>query len=524
MQLSLAEPPTSSIATLQTAQRQRDWLLFLLIFITGLGLAPLVIWAGVHFGYGTTLGILVAILIAAGVVWWPLVGFYLVAGAAVLVELEPLAQGTTPTPIFTDTLPLFYWPPGSPLEGFFERPIGLLILFTFLVILCRRFATRQRLWQGGAFLWPFVFFLLCVAGGVLHGLLTGGDPKIIVVEVRSFWYWFVAYLLACNLVSQTRHLRAFFWLVIVSAGVKAIQGIYIFIVYLRGQLPQVSLMSHEESYFFLSEILLAILLCLLYRSRPQLYAALLVLPLVLFTLVVNQRRTDYLAFLVGVAVLWLFLFIIKPALRTRLLTSAIVLAVLGAGYVALFANSKTTLGIPAHAVVSVFQPGPQHADSNLYRSSENTDLLYTTEQSPLFGLGFGKPFLQPVPLANISSLDLYYLYIPHNTILWVLMRLGAIGFLALWYLLGAIIIRGWKAVLRLRHPYLRLTALYIVGATLMEIVVAWGDQQLYDYRNVIYLGLLAGILVKLPALERQEQAQAPGQASIRQMTPRSPRA
>ena len=38
--------------------------------------------------------------------------------------------------------------------------------------------------------------------------------------------------------------------------------------------------------------------------------------------------------------------------------------------------------------------------------------------------------------------------------------------------------------------------------TVMEIIVAYADYQLFFYRNVIYIGLLAGILMRLPDLDK----------------------
>ena len=121
------------------------------------------------------------------------------------------------------------------------------------------------------------------------------------------------------------------------------------------------------------------------------------------------------------------------------------------------------------------------------------------------GLGFGKPFLEPILLPDISGLDIYYLYIPHNTIYWIWMRLGPIGYLALWYLFGAIIVRGCIIVRNLKDKYLQLVAIYIVAMIIMEIIVAFADYQLSFYRNVIYVGMLAGILVKLPTLKTKEE-------------------
>jgi hypothetical protein len=44
--------------------------------------------------------------------------------------------------------------------------------------------------------------------------------------------------------------------------------------------------------------------------------------------------------------------------------------------------------------------------------------------------------------------------------------------------------------------------------TVAEIVVAFADYQLFFYRNVIYIGLLAGILMKLPEVEKNDEAEA----------------
>jgi hypothetical protein len=84
------------------------------------------------------------------------------------------------------------------------------------------------------------------------------------------------------------------------------------------------------------------------------------------------------------------------------------------------------------------------------------------------------------------------------------MRLGAIGFFALWYLFGTIIVRGCLIARKLKDQYLQLVAIYIIGVTFMEIIVAIADYQLFLYRNVLFLGLMAGVLMKLPALYKNE--------------------
>jgi hypothetical protein len=337
-------------------------------------------------------------------------------------------------------------------------------------------------------------------------LTSGGDLKITVVEVRPFWYFFLAYLLAYNVVTHKRHLRVFFWLVLASAGVKALQGVFVFLVYLHGQVPANNLLSHEESYFFASAIVLFILLSLYHRDRPQWRLGLFSMPLVAFALVANQRRADYIALLAALAIIWLFLFCLKPRLRVRLAAGLLICVALGAGYIAAFTKVGGWIGAPARGIVSLFQPVPDDytkADSNAYRVAEDTDLKTTALQYPVFGMGFGKKFLQPVPLTDLSTLDPNYVYIPHNTIYWVWMRLGGVGFFVFWYLLGSAIVRGGLLARRLRDPYVQQAAIYIVACIVMEIIVAFADYQLFDFRTIIYAGLLMGLLMKLPALAGQ---------------------
>ncbi len=497
MQPSLSYKTMHTASTLLMSQKRSDTLLFIVIFVTALGTTPLLILAGASVGFSVVLGIIASLAIAISIVRWPVIGFFVIAGCVVLVEQEAL-----PTPIFTDRLYVFYWPPRF--TGLVERPIGFLLLFILLIYVCHHLVKRQRLLRGGPLFLPFMFYLLCVAVGVIHGMTSGGDFKTIVLEVRPFWYTFVSYILAYNLISQKQHIRYFLWMLIIGAAIKGLQGFYIYLILFHASLTgHNEIMAHEESFFFVALILLVMLFGLHYRYRPQFYTALLVLPCVLIAMIANQRRADYIALLVGMAVAWALIFMVKPQARKWLLTCMLIFVALGGAYVAAFWHSSGSFSEPARAVVSFFHPDPRDAASNLYRLIENYDLKFTEHQNPLLGMGFGKQFLQPITLPNILSLDPYYLYIPHNTIYWVWMRLGPIGFLAFWNLIGTIVVRGGIIIRRLQDRYLQLVAIYIVAITFMEVIVAYADYQLFFYRNVIYLGLLVGILMKLPELDQK---------------------
>src|SRR5579883_173713 len=505
---------------LEHARRRRERLWLLGICGVLLFLTPLVVLGVLNVGVGLFVALPVILVLLIVIARWPQVGFFVMTACVVFIDQAPQL-----VPIFTDKLYVYFWPPL--LEGLIERPIGFLFLFILFVLLCRHAVKRQTLLRGGGLILPFALFMLCVVVAAVYGYLTGGTLKIIVVEIRPFVYFFESYLLAYNLVTQKSQVRGFFWLVIVGSLVKALQGIYIYIR-LHGQTGSDSLMSYEESFFFIGMLLFLMLLCVHYRWRRQLVVALCAFPIVLVTLVLNDRRADYVALLLALGAVWALMFVMRPQARLLLGTIAVLAVLVLGGYVALFANSTSAFGKPAHGIIAVFHPSStdiRDIDSNQYRIIENFDLKYTIAHENFFvGMGFGKAYFEPIPLTtifrDIGTADQYYNYVPHNNIYWVWMRFGAIGFLIFWYLFGSIIVRGSLIARQLRDPYLQIAAMYVVGMTIAEIVVAFADYQLFFYRNVIYIGLLAGILMKLPEIEKKSQAEE-GNAQVLEQRSRS---
>src|SRR5260370_5210101 len=217
-------------STSQMPNKRGYALFFIVMFITALICIPLLVMAGANVGYNTILVGIVVVVAVIAIMLSPIVGFYIVALNALIIEEEPIF-----TPIGTDRVNIFYWP--SAYAGLIERPIGFLILFVFFVIIYRRFTSRQPLLEGGALLVPFLLFLLCLVIGIVHGITTGGDFKIIVLEIRPFWYIFVSYLLAYNLITHKAHVRLLFWFMILGPAFKGIHDVYIYLGVFLGHLP-----------------------------------------------------------------------------------------------------------------------------------------------------------------------------------------------------------------------------------------------------------------------------------------------
>src|SRR5437763_2297858 len=148
MQSSIAPRSVNSVDDLHLAQKRSDKRLFILIFAIAFCLTPLLALAGGLIGFSTVLGLSVVLVVIVLIARWPIIGFYVVAGCALLIEQEPLVlNGVTAYNLY-----VFYWP--TRYAGLIERPIGFLLLFIFLVVLCQRLVRRQGLLQGGKIFLP----------------------------------------------------------------------------------------------------------------------------------------------------------------------------------------------------------------------------------------------------------------------------------------------------------------------------------------------------------------------------------
>jgi len=490
-----------SVKRLTKAGKQYErWLYTVLLGLT-VGATPLMAFTQSQLGFGLALGLLLVASVIVLMARWPVLGFFVLASCAVVVE-----QDLLPYPIFTDHLYVFYWP--TQLQGLPERPIGFVLIFVLLLVIVRRVAGRAGApLRVGPLIVPFLFLIACVVIGVAHGLSSGGSFRIIVLEVRPFWYLFLNYLLAYNLITEKWHVIGFLWVTVLGTFIKALQGVYIVMGPLGGHISgQNEIMAHEQSFFFVLVLLIIVMSLLLQRLRGLMWVALISTPFLIIALLANNRRADYAAFLIGALAAWLMAIAMRPDTRKTLIAALIICALIFGAYVLAFQHSTGSFAEPAHAVMSIIKPSAsdlRDQSSNLYRYIEDFDLKYTEKQSPILGYGFGREFLQPMVLPNIISLDPYYLYIPHNTILWVWMRLGPIGYAALFYLVGAFVVRSGILARTLRDRDLQYVAIFGVAVMFIELPLAYGDYQLFFYRNIFYLGLLMGMLMRLPDIDKK---------------------
>lgn len=346
---------------------------------------------------------------------------------------------------------------------------------------------------------PFLLFAGSLIFSFVYGMRGGGDFLIALWEVRALIYLCLLYLIVPQIITTREQLTTLVWIFIIGISFKALQGVGRFVQLGFTTGGYQVLTNHEDPVFAVTLFILLLgLLVFRVRNRQLFWLFVLLLPLLL-GFYVAQRRATYASLMVAISAFILLL----PLLERRLFLKFFLPALAGIlFYGALFWNSSATIGTPVQMVKSgIVKPDAEtnYRDyhSNLYRDYENYNLAKTAVNNPIFGTGFGKRYEQPIPLVNIRFplRD----YIPHNQIIWVLVKTGTIGFFAFWFFFNAFVARGTLILNRLEDPYLKAVIIFVLIAVINQMVVSFFDLQLTYYRNMIYLGSLMGLL---PAIER----------------------
>ena len=449
----------------------------------------------------------VAILLVAAVLlpWWaarPIRGLYLLLGAALLFEIFPLEFPDS----FTDNSAFFLNLNNSKasagLDGLPITPaeIVMVLAVTIWVLAGRRSGELQK--PRPLLLAAYAAYIAVVVGAELRGLLSGGDFNTSLWELRPQVYGFILFLLAASLVRERRHLLTLGAIFFAAVGVKAILGFYRYFVTLGGNLgTRESVLAHEESYFLGMFLIGTIAVLIWYRKWRVAIPLLLLSPIVAVVEVENRRRVGILALWIGLVIIVALAIRFEASLRKALVPLTAAAAIVIVGFFATYWNHNYgTIGQIVRPVSSLFSPDQRDAQSNAYRDAENANILISYQSSPVIGMGFGRPMIYVYPMADISSIYPLWNIIPHNTLLWIGMRMGTLGFIVWWALLGMALLNATRQMRTRADPLIRGVAAFAVVAIVAELMVGWGDLQLENYRNMIFLGAMLGIIDALPRI------------------------
>ena len=470
---------------------------------------------GVNATYPMLTGAAIGLALLLPIIWnRPSLGVYLLMGGAAVFEAFPLG--------FPDSITdeaVFFQPfssQGAP-ESVIVSVAEILMVFTLATVILRRIAEGRKPLEPGPMFWAVGFYTVMVGYGLLYGVGTGGNWSAALWEARGQIYLFVVYLLVVNTIYERRQVNRLFWVFLAGVAVKGLLGTWRFLVTLEGDLDRVlvasrnanSLLSHEESYLFALFLLFGLALFLFRGHRGQLLFVLMASAPVLVAFAANQRRSGSLALMLGILLVVLLAYLLARSRRKAIVTVAITFIMVVPIYMAITWNVTSIVAEPTRAVKSLIQPGERDASSNTYREIEALNLKYNIQIDPIKGRGYGKPIIFYVPLPDISNLFYWWDMIPHNTLLWVWMRLGSVGFAAFWFFIGRAIVGSIMATKQSRDPYLQSVGVFTVAALITWVLMAMVDMGLVDFRETVLMGVLIGLTSRIPQMEQAYVAGKP---------------
>ena len=441
-----------------------------------------------------------ALLIPIAIWKWDEAGVIVVLAVATLVEQIPYTVGPGVPGAFTQNIPLFHSITQGSGVNLFEVLLGL-ILLTWVM----KGALRGSLRLPHSSLSRSVgALLLIVLVGFGVGLSHGGSFRWAIWEVRPWIYLGAMFWLSASLIQTRRALRAVLWTFVLGSGFKALQGLKIWFAARHLTPRPEAILAHEEAFFFGLFIFLTLGLWIFDQRGALRNTATALLPVVLLANLANSRRNAWAILALGLVAMIVIAYRALPHRRRMLRRLGVVLLIGSALYFPAFWNNDSTAGQPARAIHSAIAPDPRDASSDLYRTQEDANLLFNIRRSNDLGTGFGVPIDYALPIANIRNIDPMIVYIPHNGVLYIWMRLGIVGELAFLMMIAAAILRAVQLT-RVADKELALIGTFAVSAVIAYLVQGYNDMGFTWFRIALGMGVVLGITEAALRIARSER-------------------
>lgn len=189
----------------------------------------------------------------------------------------------------------------------------------------------------------------------------------------------------------------------------------------------------------------------------------------------------------------------KRVLRWALVGLPVLLFYVGAGW-----GSSSALFKPVQALRSMADAKTD--SSTRYRVIENYNLIQGFVASPVIGSGFGHPYPLAVPIDDISRDFALYRYIPHNSVLFLLMAGGVLGALALLSPLMVALYFAAAAFHARVDPGSRALALMSQAGIVAFLCQCFGDMGTQSWSTVFIAACSVACAMRLAVVQRAAPA------------------
>ena len=264
------------------------------------------------------------------------------------------------------------------------------------------------------------------------GLVRGGSAYQAYYQLWRFLTALLVGLLVTSVMRTSRDLKALGLTVLAAAVVRGTLAIYFYWAHARGKIDPLPphMTTHDDSLLFVAGLVIILSWALARANLTAWLAAALVSPLLMYAMVVNNRRLAWIELVLSLLIVYVLL---PPGgWRRRVNRLVPVVAPMVLLYVWLGQNFTGAVFAPVRALSTA---GSYEDTSSLAREEENRNLIYTLTQvgNPLLGTGWGVPYEKVESLySNFGPEWAQYRYLPHNSLLAVAVFGGLVGIFGIW--------------------------------------------------------------------------------------------
>lgn len=397
---------------------------------------------------------------------------------------------------FTRPLALSLWqmPPGfEQAVPFTTSPIELMILMASAAAFVRYPARTQT---------PLVAWAVpaALALGFAYGMYKGGPSNLAYNEARGLIIGIAVFVLASR--TLPADLAPLAKWVMVAEALSAVVIAARYVLYVRSgnlDVPVEAAFAHEGSVIlgigFIIGAIALIQHAHTWQARMLLGSYCL---LIVFAMLATERRSATLVLLVGALSMTILLLPVRPKL---VIAGVVLFGSLGAVYLAAYWNAEYgATAQPARAIRSQIDPSARDGSSNNYRLIEKFDVIVTIRDNRVFGVGFGRPFVQVQRLPDLSYFWPLQSYTPHQNILWLWLKMGIFG-VSVVLGLAVVVIQRCIVHLRQRHRDIQWSAAAVtLTGTLMFLIYSTVDLGFIGPRSVAPAAILTAVGFSLARL------------------------
>lgn len=343
-----------------------------------------------------------------------------------------------------------------------------------------------------------VLFTGFIVLGLVYGLgIRGGNVNIGLWEARPILYLPLMLILAANLLKTQKHFNNTMWAVMLALAIEGVIGTFYYTAVLQGDLTGIEQITEHSAAIHMNTVFLFVIAAFLFRgvSNKKRMLLILVALTVIIPYLATQRRAAFIS--LGIALLLTFIVLFRERRQLFWVVTPISLLV-GLAYLGAFWNSGSVIALPAQAVKSVVSTRVTETEdwySNFYRILENLNISYTMHSAPLLGVGFGNPFIVRVVMPDISFFE-WWQFFTHNSILWIWLKTGIGGFVAMIVLIGTSVMTGVRALWHQPTGNRKAIAMVALFYIIMHFTFAYVDIS-WDIQSMLLVGTAMGLLSAL---------------------------